>query len=115
VTYEEFLRQLGKAGLTVKEFARLVRMNRVSISNNAKKKQVPSHLAVIACLMGEMAEQSINYREALSRIEIEPKKARGAAARGRFGGDRQTDMFATAGFDPPGGRAGQKRRNKIRT
>ena len=33
--YEEFLRQLGKAGLTVKEFAQLIRMNRVSISNLA--------------------------------------------------------------------------------
>lgn len=115
MTYEEFLRQLGKAGLTVKEFAQLVRMNRVSISNNAKKGQVPSHLAVIACLMGEMAERRIDYREALSRIEIEPKKARGAAARGRFGGDRQKDMFSTAGFDPPSGRAGRKRRNIIRT
>ena len=95
MTYGEFLRQLGKAGLTVREFAKLIRMNRVSISNNAKKGQVPSHLAVIACLMGEMAENGINYREALSRIDIEPRKARGVAAKGRFGGDRQEDMFPT--------------------
>lgn len=103
MTYEEFQRQLGKAGLSVKEFAQLVRMNRVSISNNAKKGQVPSHLAVIACLMGEMAERGIDYREALSRIDIEPKKARGAAAKGRFGGDRQMAMFpAPAAGQKPG-------------
>jgi hypothetical protein len=101
VTYEEFLRQLGKAGLTVKEFAKLVRMNRVSVSNNAKRGQVPSHLAVIASLMGEMAERGIDYREPLSRIEIEPKKARRGGAASRFGGDRQTDMFAAPGFDRP--------------
>lgn len=103
--YEEFLRQLGKAGLTVKEFAQLVRMNRVSISNNAKNGKVPSHLAVIACLMGEMAEHGLDFRDALSRIDIEPKKAKGAAARGRFGGDRQTDLFATASLKTPGNKA----------
>jgi hypothetical protein len=79
----------------VREFAKLVRMNRVSISNNAKKGQVPSHLAMIACLMGEMAEKGIDYREVLSRIDIEPRKARGVAAKGKFGGDRQEDMFPT--------------------
>jgi hypothetical protein len=93
MNYEEFLRQLGKAGLTVREFAKLVRMNRVSISNNAKKGQVPSHLAVIACLMGEMAEKGIDYHEVLSRIDIQPRKPRGVAAEGKFGGDRQEDMF----------------------
>jgi hypothetical protein len=87
----------------VREFAKLVRMNRVSISNNAKKGQVPSHLAVIAWLMGEMAENGINYRDALSRIDIEPRKARGAAAKGKFGGDRQEDMFPTR----PGAAAGK--------
>lgn len=93
MSYEEFLRQLGKAGLTVREFAKLVRMNRISISNNAKSGEVPSHLAVIASLMGEMAEKGVDYREVLSRIDIEPRKARGVAATGKFGGDRQEDMF----------------------
>jgi hypothetical protein len=100
MSYEEFLRQLGKAGLTVREFAKLVRMNRVSISNNAKKGQVPSHLAVIASLMGEMAEKGLDYREVLSRIDIEPRKARGVAAKGKFGGDRQEDMFPKSSGGP---------------
>jgi hypothetical protein len=93
MTYDEFLRQLGKAGLTVRGFAKLVRMNRVSISNNAKKGHVPSHLAVIACLMGEMADKGIDYQEVLSKIDIQARKPRGAAAKGKFGGDRQEDMF----------------------
>lgn len=78
MTYEEFRRQLGKAGLTTKNFAELVKLNSNSITNYAKKGEVPSHLAVIAALLGEMAERKIDFRDVLSRIEIEPNKPRGA-------------------------------------
>ncbi|WP_029969423.1 hypothetical protein [Paraburkholderia graminis] len=93
MTYAEFQRHVGKAGLTIKSFAELIRMNRISLSNYAKQGDVPSHLAVIATLLGEMAERGIDYRSVLSRIEIVPKKPRGAAAQGRFGGSKQTDFF----------------------
>jgi hypothetical protein len=92
MTYEEFQRHLGKAGLTIREFAELVKMNRVSLSNYAKKGEVPSHLAVIATLLGEMAERKIDYREVLSRIDIASKKPRGAGKGGKFGGDKQKDL-----------------------
>lgn len=101
MTYDEFQRHIGKAGLSVKEFAHLIRVNRVSISNLSKKGEVPSHLAVIACLMGEMAERKIDFRPALTEIDISPRKARGAAAKGRFGGDRQHDMFEAQGDGSP--------------
>ena len=87
--YEEFQRQLGKAGLTIKAFAELLCMNRVSISNLAKKGEVPVHLAVIASLMGEMADSGIDYRAVIARIKIEPRQAKGAAAHGIFGGSKQ--------------------------
>lgn len=87
MTYEEFRRQLGKAGLTAKEFAELVKLNSNSITNYAKSGEVPSHLAVIAALLGEMAEHKIDFRDALSRIEIEPNKPRGAGI-GKFGGSK---------------------------
>jgi hypothetical protein len=92
MTYDEFQRQIGKAGLTIREFAELVKMNRVSLSNNRKKGDVPSHLAVIAVLLGEMAERKIDCREALSKIDIIPKKPRGAGVSGKFGGDKQVDL-----------------------
>lgn len=72
-------------------------MNRISISNLSKKGEVPSHLAVMACLMGEMAERQIDFRAALTKIDIEPRKPRGAAASGRFGGSKQKDLFAAEG------------------
>lgn len=93
MNYEEFQRQLGKAGLTVREFATLVRMNRNSVTNCARKREVPSHLAVIVTLMGEMAEHQIDFKGVLSRVEIAPKKPRGGAVKGRFGGSRQVDLL----------------------
>lgn len=92
MTYEEFLRQLGKAGLNIRTFAELIGMNRNSVSNYARKGEVPTHLAVIAALMGEMGEQGIDFRAGLRRIHLEPKKPRGASRHGRFGGDRQNDL-----------------------
>ena len=74
MTYEEFQRQLGKANLTIRELAELLKMNRTSLSNYGKKGTVPTHLAVIAALLGEMAERKIDYRDVLSRIDITEKK-----------------------------------------
>lgn len=104
MSYDEFLRQLGKAGLKIGEFSELIKMNRNSITNCSKTGSVPSHLAVIATLMGEMAEHQIDYRKALSKIEIKAKMPRGAATIGRFGGSKQGDLkFPQA----PGERANQ--------
>lgn len=96
MTYQEFQRHIGKAGLTLSEFAELIRMNRVSISNLSKKGEVPSHLAIIACLLGEMGECKIEFRPLIAGIGLEPKKPRGAAAEGRFGGNPQGDFFANS-------------------
>lgn len=93
MTYAEFQRHVGKAGLTIKSFAELIRMNRISLSNYAKQGEVPSHLAVIAALLGEMADRGIDYRAVLSRIDITPKKPRGAGKSGRFGGNPERDLF----------------------
>ncbi len=95
MTYVEFQRHVGKAGLTIKAFAALIRMNRISLSNYAKQGEVPSHLAVIAALLGEMADRGIDYKDVLSRIDIASKKPRGAGMGRRFGGnpERELDLF----------------------
>lgn len=92
MTYVEFRRQLGKAGLTIHAFADLLKMNRVSVSNYAKREIVPSHLAVIAALLGEMGERHVDFHKVLGSIEIEPKSVRGGAAAGKFGGSKQVDL-----------------------
>lgn len=54
--------------------------------------EAPSHWAIVALLMGVMSDPKLDFKEALSGIEIEPNKVRGSAAKGRFGGDKQTDL-----------------------
>lgn len=77
MNYDEFQKHISKTGLKLQEFAELVKMSRSSIYNCAKN-GVPSHLAIIVVLLAEMADRGIDYQEVLSRIEITPKKPRGA-------------------------------------
>lgn len=99
--YDEFQRHIGKAGLTLKEFARLIGMNRVSLSNLSKKGDVPCHLAIIAALMGEMKDKGVDFVSVLSRIDIVKKKARGGGAGGRFGGGKQRELLGAPPKPPP--------------
>ena len=46
MTYDDFIIELNKAGLTVRRFADLMEMQPNSISNYKKKGEVPDHLAV---------------------------------------------------------------------
>lgn len=92
MTYDEFRRQLGKAGLTVKGFAELIKQTPNSITNYATQGEVPPHLAIIAALMGDMAEGGMDFRLTLGRIEFEASKPRGGATKGRFGGSKQIDL-----------------------
>ena len=70
MTYTEFKRQLGKAGLTVRAFAALLGQTPNSITNYASRAEVPTHLAIIAVLMAEMADAGMNYRTALERAGL---------------------------------------------
>jgi len=92
MTYEQFLRELGKAGLTIKSFAKLIKMNRNSVSNYARRGEVPEHLAIIAALLGEMCERSVDFYPVFEKLQVEPKRPRGGAKHGRFGGDKQSEL-----------------------
>lgn len=84
---------MRKAGLTLKEFAALMGMNRVSLYNHAKSGGVPQYLAIIAALLGEMKDKGLDFHQVLNRIDIHPRKPRSTGRPGRFRGDKQTDMF----------------------
>ncbi len=77
MSYSEFRRQLGKAGLTIQDFADLVKMNSISVSNY-KHGVVPSHIAVIATLLGAMADGQTDFRAALAGVSLVAKRPRGA-------------------------------------
>lgn len=86
--YDEFKRQLGKAGLSVKSFAELIKQNPNSITNYAAQGKIPPHLAIIATLMAHMADHGLNYRVALSQVHFDASKPRGSAVKGKFGGSK---------------------------
>lgn len=90
--YTEFLAVLGKAGLSVRAFAELIGMNPNSISNYARTGELPTHLALIAVLLEGVGELGGDYRKIMSKVEVTPKKPRGGARHGHFGGDRQTNL-----------------------
>lgn len=75
--YEEFRRNLGKAGLTNKRFAELLGMNEKSITNMAQKDVVPNHVAALSLLMGLLADNQISYQEYLEREAFEKAEPRG--------------------------------------
>jgi len=69
--YTEFKRHIGKAGLTIKEFASLVKMTPTAVSNFKLKEHVPKNMAIIVALMGELAENGLDFRQVISKLDIE--------------------------------------------
>ena len=65
--YADFLEELRKTGLSVREFAELIGMNPNSISNYARTGELPTHLALIAVLVVGISEMGGDYR----RINVE--------------------------------------------
>ena len=90
--YTEFLTEIGKAGLSVRGFAELVGMNPNSISNYARTGELPTHLGLIAVLVAGVNDLGGDYRQVMSKVPLAPKKVRGGARKGRFGGDRQATL-----------------------
>ena len=89
MTYDDFIAELNKAGLTVRRFADLMNMKPNSVSNNKKAGEIPLHHAVIACLLAEMSSHDIDYSPIFERLKPTKKKPRGAAKPGKFAGDPQ--------------------------
>ena len=90
--YETFKSHLGRAKLNNKEFAELVGLNSKSVTNYAQSSEVPVHWAIVAMLMGELTGHEIEFRHLLQKMNIEPNKVRGSAAKGRWGGSKQKDL-----------------------
>ena len=89
--YFEFLAELERAGLNVRNFADLIGMNPNSITNYAGKGEVPQHIALVAVLVAEMAAGGLDYRNAIAKV-APTRKPRGGTRRGHFGGDRQANL-----------------------
>lgn len=67
--YEEFQRLMGKAGLSIKEFAALVDMNPNSITNYKKIGKVPTHLAALIYLLSNMKDEGVDFYPVFEKIK----------------------------------------------
>lgn len=90
--YGEFILELERAGLSIRAFAELIGMNPNSISNYSRGGELPAHLALIAVLMAELKVRGGDVRQVVGKVELAPKKPRGGARSGHFGGDRQNSL-----------------------
>lgn len=70
VDYVEFRRHLGKAGLSINEFAALIDVCPSSVSNHSKRAAVPRIYAIAAVLLGDAADRQIPFRDVLNRYGI---------------------------------------------
>ena len=72
MNYSEFRRHLGKAGMTVNLFASYLGANASSVSNHAKSGKVPRSYAILAVLLGDLADRKIHVADLLSNFDIHP-------------------------------------------
>ncbi len=77
MTYEKFRAELLAAGLTLREFALLLKLNPNSVTNYNALGKVPDHIAVIASLMHELVKQGGDFRLAIKRARVRRKAPRG--------------------------------------
>ena len=76
MNYDELIRNIGKAGLSVKEFAILLKANPNSITNKKKKECVPKNLGIIAVLLGEMVDKGLDYKHLFEKLNLNEQKRR---------------------------------------
>lgn len=70
--YAEFRRHLGKAGMTINNFAAYLGVRPASVSNYSKTGAVPRTYAIIAILLGEAADRGVNAEELLVSFGVVP-------------------------------------------
>ncbi|HEO1836306.1 TPA: XRE family transcriptional regulator [Acinetobacter baumannii] len=72
--YTEFQRLIGKAGLSIKEFAALLNMKPNSITNYSKQGVVPTHIAVIVALISTMKDEGLDFYPIFEKIKSYSKE-----------------------------------------
>ncbi|BDE21483.1 XRE family transcriptional regulator [Acinetobacter baumannii] len=72
--YTEFQRLIGKAGLSIKEFAALLDMKPNSITNYSKQGVVPTHIAVIIALISTMKDEGLDFYPIFEKIKSYSKE-----------------------------------------
>ncbi|MDZ4075663.1 MAG: helix-turn-helix transcriptional regulator [Hylemonella sp.] len=70
--YSEFRRHLGKAGLTINQFAAYLGVRPSSVSNYAKSGTVPRTYTMLVILLGECADRGLDPATIFARFNVFP-------------------------------------------
>lgn len=76
MNYKELVRNIGKAGLTIKQFAELIKAKPNSITNLKNKEDIPKNLAIISVLLGELVDKGLDYNHLFEKLDLQEQKAR---------------------------------------
>jgi len=72
--YTEFQRLIGKAGLSIKEFAELLGIKPNSITNYSKQGVVPTDIAVIVALISTMKDEGLDFYPVFEKVKSYSKE-----------------------------------------
>lgn len=70
--YGEFRRHLGKADLTVNQFADYLSVRPASVSNYSTAGAVPQTYAILAVLLGDAVDRGVSIPQLLGRFGVVP-------------------------------------------
>ncbi len=87
MNYKELKRHIGKAGISTKEFAELIKLQPSSITNYSQKEEVPRCMAIVAALMGEMADNHLDFKKTVADLDVQSQPKNPSA----FGRNKQED------------------------
>jgi hypothetical protein len=75
VNYPEFKRHLGKAGMTIGRYAALLQINPNSVSNYAKRSEMPRVHALLAVMLGDARDRGEDIELVLNRYGLSSNAA----------------------------------------
>jgi len=72
--YSEFKRHLGKAGVSINDYALLLHVRASSISNYAKKGVVPQQHALLSIVLGDAGDRGVDFRALFRQYGVFPAR-----------------------------------------
>lgn len=75
MSYEELVNNISLAGLSIKEFAELIKVRPTSITNlKSDESKIPKALFIISALIRDMKQANMDYKKTISEINFDYKR-----------------------------------------
>lgn len=75
MSYEELVNNISLAGLSIKEFAELIKVRPTSITNlKSDESKIPKALFIISALIRDMKQANMDYKKTIGEIDFDYKR-----------------------------------------